>query len=107
MADWHLDELRNALERKGWRVVSELPGDDYAISASWEIQRSGDSRKPVIDFSGLDDMQTLPLEQSYGCEVRDTDVSLHFTRRGETGSDARARWHNELNTFVESIGDVK
>lgn len=103
MAVWHLDELRNALERKGWRVVTELPGDDYAISASWEIQRSGDPHKPVIDFSGLDDMQTLPVDQSYGCEVRDTDISLHFSRRGENGSSARTRWRKELNSFVESI----
>ncbi len=106
MAVWHLDELRSALERKGWRVVTELPGDDYSISAGWEIQRSGDPRKPVIEFCGFDDMQCLPLDQSYACQIRDTKVSLSFSRRGETGSPARTRWRSELNSFVESINDL-
>ena len=36
MARWHLDELRSALERKGWRVVAQLPGDDYRVAATWD-----------------------------------------------------------------------
>ena len=103
MATWHLEELRNALERKGWRVVAELPGDDYRVSATWELQRSGDPRSLVIDFDGLDDMKTLPLDESYACSVRGTDHSLSFSRRGETGSDARARWRDQLSAFVESF----
>ena len=40
MALWHLDELRNALERRGWRFEGELPGDGYAISATCSFRRS-------------------------------------------------------------------
>jgi hypothetical protein len=36
MADSHLMELRASLEKRGWQVAAELPGDDRAISGSWE-----------------------------------------------------------------------
>ncbi len=103
MARWHLDELRNALERKGWRVVAELPGDDYRVSATWELRRSGDPRSLLIDFDGFDDMNCLPLDESYACQARGTDHSLSFSRRGETGSAARARWSDALSSFVDSL----
>lgn len=103
MARWHLDELRDALERKGWRVVAELPGDDYRVSATWELQRSGDPRSLLIDFDGLDDLNVLPLDESYACRVRGTDCSLYFGRRGETGSAKRTHWRDELKAFVESF----
>jgi hypothetical protein len=50
MAQWHLDDLRNALNQKGWRVLAELDGNDYDISGSLEIQRS--TKRPAlhIDF---------------------------------------------------------
>ncbi|MFC1745780.1 hypothetical protein ACFL35_17440 [Candidatus Riflebacteria bacterium] len=51
MAQWHLNDLRNSLIQKGWDIVAELPGDDYAISGSWQIQR-GD-KAFIIDFNGL------------------------------------------------------
>jgi len=35
-ADWHLKELRASLEKRGWRVAAELPGDDRTISGSWD-----------------------------------------------------------------------
>ncbi len=36
----HLLELEAALVRKGWRVTAVHPGNEYDISAAWEIQRS-------------------------------------------------------------------
>lgn len=103
MARWHLDELRTVLERKGWRVVAELPGDDYRVSATWELRRSGEPDPLLIDFEGLDDLKVLPVDESYACRVRGTDHSLYFSRRGETGSTARARWRDELESFVRSL----
>ena len=103
MARWHLDELRNALERNGWRVVAELAGDDYKVSATWELRRSGDPRSVLIDFNGLDDLNVLPLDESYACRARDSDHSLYFSRRGETGSAARVRWRDDLKSFVENL----
>ena len=40
MPDWHLQEIRDALEARGWKIVAKHPGDDYEISATWEIERS-------------------------------------------------------------------
>jgi hypothetical protein len=79
MGDTHLDELRNALEQKGWNVVSQEDGDDYRISAVWRIQRSTRAEPTNLLFAGLDDMRTLPIEQAYACEVQGRkDVSLYF-----------------------------
>ena len=103
MAQWHLDQLREALERKGWRLQSELPGDDYRISGSWAMERSGSSGAMVIDFEGLEDMKTLPMAESYACSVRGTRHTLYFRRRGETGSTARERWSDELQMFVAGV----
>jgi hypothetical protein len=104
MAQWHLDELRGALERKGWRVVAEHPGDDYKVSGTWELHRSRDSRVVLIDFEGLDDLHALPIDESYACSMRGSKHSLYFRRRGESGSSARARWRGELQSFVEAVG---
>ncbi|HXG68394.1 MAG TPA: hypothetical protein VNO70_25085 [Blastocatellia bacterium] len=107
MANWHLEELRNALERRGWRIVSELPGDGYAISASWEIQRSDKAPSLFIDFNGLADMVTLPIEKSYGCQVRGYEsLSLYFRKRGETGSNRKQIWQSDLKQFIESLDTI-
>jgi len=104
MARWHLDELRTALEGIGWRIAAELPGDDYRVSATWELRRSGYPAGAVVDFEGLDDLKVLPIEQSYGCHTRGAEHSLYFRRRGQSGSPARARWRRELDSFVKSVG---
>jgi hypothetical protein len=102
MAQWHLDELRRALERKGWRVAAELPGDGYKVSATWELRRSGDPRTLFLDLDGLDDMRVLPPAESYGCTVRGTTHSLYFRRRGTSDPVARGRWQTDLAKFVEA-----
>jgi hypothetical protein len=105
MAQWNLDQLRHALERKGWRVVAEHPGDDYAVSATWEIQRGHDEKTILIDFEGLEDMTTLPVDHSYGCHVRGNEsMSLYFGRQGERGSNRRQIWQSDLRHFIERLG---
>jgi hypothetical protein len=97
MAAWHLDELRAALERRGWGCT-EIPGDDYRVSATWELRRAGDGRVLHVDFEGLDDLRTLPLAESYGCKVREGDLSLYFRRQR-----ARKLWEADLRAFVEGL----
>jgi len=65
MANWHLKELRASLEKRGWRVAAELPGDNRAISGSWDMKRAGDTCHLIIDFEGLDERSSLetPIEQ--------------------------------------------
>jgi hypothetical protein len=100
MADWHLDELRAALEKRGWSCV-ELPGNDYEVSATWQLSRPRDARVLHIDFDGLDDMKTLPLEHSYGCNLREAaerDRGLYFRRQR-----SRELWERELRAFIDSL----
>jgi len=104
MADWHLRELRNALEARGWRIVTEHPGDNYRFSATWEIERSTRNPPVFLDFEGLDDMVTLPLEQSYACYIRGHDsLGLGFYRKGEGGSRRRQLWQSELEQFLKEL----
>lgn len=104
MAEWHLREIRNALEARGWRIVAQHPGDDYYVSASWEIERSTKGPTVFLDFSGLDDMITLPLEQSYACHIRGhNSLGLEFRRKGEGGSRRRQKWHSDLKDFLGEL----
>jgi hypothetical protein len=105
MAQWHLDELRVALERMGWRI-GELPGDDYRLSATWALKRAAQLNETFIDFEGLDDMRTLPVVESYACLERGTQNSLYFGRHGEGGSPTREGWKANLAAFVRAIGGV-
>lgn len=98
MAQWHLDELEQALSKRGWRLVARLQGDGYRVSVTWQLERGNDARKIFVDFDGLDDLRTLPLEQSYGCQQRGTSNSLYFGRRG-----ARTTWIESLEKFVGQL----
>jgi hypothetical protein len=96
--------LEEALLRRGWRVIAVHPGDDYQISATWEIQRSCTHPSRFIDFDGLDDMVCLPLEESYGCHVRvrspkDQAAWLYFRRPNKS----RDLWEQELAAFVLAL----
>jgi hypothetical protein len=94
MAEWHLDELENEIQRIGWRIKSRLDGDDYKISASWIIER-GTTRQ--IDFEGLDEMKCLPIEKAYGCKVNDTEIKLYFYKKGDNWNSQLAGFISELN----------
>jgi hypothetical protein len=99
MADWHLDYLERALNSQGWRVVAIHPGNDYDLSGSWEIERSATDPTHFIDLDGLDDMQCLPMSESYGCQLRGRpDASLYFRR-----NRSLTLWQFELNEFVKRI----
>ena len=96
MAQWQLDGLRAALSQKGWDVIAELAGNDYDISGSWQIQRSTKHPPLHIDFLGLDDMQTLPMERAYACHLRErSKLSLYFSRQ--------RTWNAALNSFISEL----
>ena len=97
MAGWHLKALDHALTQRGWRVVAVHPGNDLNVSASWEIQRSTEEPPLFIDFDGLDDLRCLPLEQSYGCQVRgEYGPSLYFRKNNPL-------WPRDLEQFVRAL----
>ena len=93
MAQWHLDELRSALESKGWKFHAELPGDERKISATWVLHRGIEL---MIDFDGLDDLAVLPIEKAYACTARNSPHSLYFRRRGTKDAIVRQRWLQDL-----------
>jgi hypothetical protein len=100
----HLRALEEALLRRGWRIIAVHPGDDYRISATWEIQRSSKQPSQFIDFDGLDDMVCLPLEESYACHIRgrshkDRAASLYFRKPNKS----RDLWEQDLAAFVLAL----
>ncbi len=101
----HLRALEEALGRRGWWVIAVHPGDGYRVSATWELQRGGRDGSLLIDFDGLgpNGDVCLPLEASYGCQVRgQSAVSLYF-RRPRRG---RKLWEQELAEFVRSLDNA-
>src|SRR5438067_2521429 len=102
MAKSHLRALEQALARRGWRVVAVHPGDGCRISATWEAQRNTSHPSLLIDFEGLgpDGGPCLPLEESYGCQVRGREAAgLYFGRVNRS----RAHWEQELAAFVRDL----
>lgn len=104
MSQPHLRALEEALVRRGWRIVTVHPGDDYQISATWEIQRSGQPSL-LLDFDGMDEAgdNCLPIEQSYGCQVRGRSaIALYFRRVNKS----RSLWEQELAAFVLALDNA-
>jgi hypothetical protein len=102
--EWHLRELEAQLAKRGWQVVGVHDGDEHRVSTSWEIERG--KQHLFLDFQGLDDMITLPLEQAYGVEVRgNTEVGLYFSKKA-THSRPNRSWEQDLAGFVAALEDV-
>jgi hypothetical protein len=104
MSKPHLRALEQELARKGWRVIAVHPGDGYRISATWEVQRSSKEPSLFLDFNGMgpDGDYCLPLEESYGCQVRGREaVGLYFRRVNRSQS----LWEQELAAFVQALDD--
>ena len=104
MADWHLSELRGAIEKIGWRFVAEHPSEHLYISGTWEFTRDSSEPNLFIDFQGIDDLRTLPMNESYACHIRGhATQDLYFSRKGPEGSGRRKAWKQELHNFVEAL----
>jgi len=97
MSEIHLKDIRRSLERARWGVVEEQEGDDYRISAVWIVERPGGGSRFHLEFEGLGDTRTLPIEESYACSVREAeDVSCYFSRQGRS-------WPEELSKFEKRL----
>jgi hypothetical protein len=101
MSQPHLRALEDALSRRGWRVVASHPGNDYEIAATWEIRRSSSEPSLFIDFDGMGPNGDicLPLETSYGCNIRGSTIGLYFRRVNKS----RPLWEQELAEFVRTL----
>ncbi len=97
MSEIHLKDIRRCLEKAHWRVVEELGGDGYRVSGVWVVERPDGTNRFHLEFGGLDDMQTLPIERSYSCEVREAPhISCYFSK-------PRRGWPRELAKFEEEL----
>ncbi|HYE71935.1 MAG TPA: hypothetical protein VEF04_01335 [Blastocatellia bacterium] len=104
MAQWHLQEIREAFENRGWRFVGELPSDDHNVSAYWQFQRSPKEPVITIAFEGLDDLETLPLEQAYGCHIVGQEtIGLYFKRRSRDDKERHKIWRKSLVEFIDQV----
>lgn len=93
--EYHLTDLRKALENKHWTISGILEGDDYKTSGIWLLERFGE--KIEIHFNGLDDLECLPIEKAYGCDVITyPKVGLHFAPKNKS-------WKKLLQVFISEI----
>ena len=74
------------------------------MSGSWVLIRSGQAFPLVLDFDGLDDLNILPMHETYACSARGMNHSIYFGRRGLKGSAKREQWKGELLAFVKAVG---
>ena len=97
MSNQHLTDIRSALERSHWRVVDELPGNERNISAVWKVARPDSTNVFHLEFEGLDDMNTFPIERAYAIRVREEpSVGAYLARPSRT-------WPTELKQFIVNL----
>jgi hypothetical protein len=104
MAEWHLQELRLALEQAGWTVMDEVPSDGVRLAGTWQIQRSRTLSPLSLDFTGLDDgVQCLSMEEAYACSLREgSSHGLYFRGWGQ-----RKLWREELASLIGALNEVE
>ena len=97
----HLKQLKKDLENHHWKIISEEGGNDYDISAVWIVARPDGSNQLHLEFEGLDDLKTLPIEKSYACHVREaSDISVYFGKISKS-------WPKELSEFINKINQLR
>lgn len=102
MSETTLNQLRNRLEKNHWKVLDELPGDDYRYSGFWKISRPDNSSPLTIGFNGLDNMETYPIEKSYGFQlIEHPEISAYMAQHTQKS------WPAELQSFMNQLNEVK
>lgn len=101
----HLNQLDEALTRRGWKITKRLRGEENVLgAATWEITRS--PRDPVlcIDFAGFGGMgEDISIDESYACDVRGHSARLYFSRVNHS----RERWMAELKEFITALDRIE
>ena len=93
--EYHLNDLRKALENKRWVLTDVLEGNGYDMSGVWQLERYG--KKIEIRFDGQDDLEVLPMEKAFGCSAAPyLGVSLYFAPKNKS-------WEKLLHVFISKI----
>lgn len=104
MSQAHLQELHATLTHRGWNILVRHRGDtDVRGAATWEVRRRGTEGVVRIDFPGFGGLgEDIPLEESPGCNVRDHEIHLYFSRINRSHS----QWTEDLESFVLALDSV-
>ena len=103
MAQWHLDEIENSLNRIGWTIIERKnPNEKENFIGAWIIKRASER---IMDFEGIFDgmgntIKNPSLDKAYGCQINGTDISLYFYKKGK-------KWDENLEGFINEINDLK
>lgn len=93
----HISGLRTKLENSRWKVVEELSGDDYSISAIWKISRPNGEHHLNLVFEGLDEKAVLPIEKCYSCHILENkEINLYFNKISKG-------YASELKNFIDEL----
>lgn len=93
----HISDLRVKLENSKWKIIEEISGDDYSISAIWKISRLNGEHKLNIVFEGLNEKAVLPIEKSYGCHILENQkINLYFNKISKG-------YVSDLNNFINEL----
>jgi len=67
----------------------------------WEISRPNGDCKLTIEFEGLDDMVTLPIENAYGCRITGMpSITAYFSK-------LKRSWPKELEQFISKLNEIE
>lgn len=96
---FHIDDLETILYNNQWQILERKLGNDFDISEIWLISHLYYPNYPInIVFEGLDDLQVLPIEQSYVCYVlEDKNINLYFPKHNKN------EWKKSLTIFISQI----
>lgn len=95
---YHIEDLRDQLHNHNWIVLKESEGNDLDISEYWTIRHRYQPNKTcTLAFEGMDDLEVLPIENSYACFLSEEPaISLYFSKSIKL-------WKRDLNTFILNL----
>lgn len=96
---FHIDNLETILYNNQWQILERKFGNDFDISEIWLISHLYYPNHTInIVFEGLDDLQVLPIKQSYVCYVlEDKNINLYFSKHNKN------EWKKSLTVFINQI----
>lgn len=111
-----ITDLRNRLEKVGWRIINESPrkyngklrweiGDDNPnLIYTWEIQRNINIAPLKLNFIAWFDMTTYRTLGSdcSSCLIEGTDIELYFEKdKGYRKNNMN--WNKNVSVFIENL----
>lgn len=107
MAQWHIDELRKALENRNWKVQDEPYSHNNRMTGAWRLKKGDFST--IIFFEGYDESGVFEFEKSFGCNLKDkNDVALYLPKHKpkKAKPNSLKAWQSELNEFIQGVEDL-